>query len=175
MKIIKWVITLLVIIVAVILAIGLSLPTGYEVSRSIVVEAPPQEVHKYLSDLSMWRKWSPWIENDPSLKITLGEQTKGIGASQSWIGKDGQGGLTLTSSDPAHGINYDLSFNDGQYECESSFRYEQLGDTTKVIWSMNGEIKTPVIGGFLAYKMDSWVGRDFEKGLQNIKELVEGN
>ena len=47
------------------------------------------------------------------------------------------------------------------------------GEGTEVIWEMSGNMDTPVIGGYFAAKMDSWVGREFEKGLSNLKEIVE--
>lgn len=173
MKIIKQVLSVILVLLVVVIAFGFFLPTEYEVSRSIVINAPNQEIHSYLNNLKKWGKWSPWVEKDPSLKVTLGEITSGVGATQSWIGDSGEGSLIFTYSDPDSGIDYDLDFNKGKYKSTSSFQYEPLGDSTKVVWSMSGDTNTPIIGGFFAYKMDSWVGSDFEKGLKNLKKVVE--
>ena len=170
---IKKILTVLAILVVVLVAIGFSLPTEYEVSRSIVIDSSPKQIHKYVDDLSNWPLWSPWIKKDPDLKITTGEVVSGVGATQNWIGKDGEGSLVFTYSDPDSGIEYDLDFNKGQYKSTSGFKYEPLGDSTKVMWVMKGDMKAPVIGGFFALKMDDWVGKDFEEGLQNLKTLVE--
>ena len=40
---------------------------------------------------------------------------------------------------------------------------------------MSGNCDTPIIGGFFARKMDSFVGPDFELGLKNLKTIVEAN
>ena len=173
MSIIKKILVVLGILLLIIVVLGLSLPSKYEVSRSIIIDSPSDKVHEYTNNLLKWPKWSPWIDDDPNLKITIGEKNSGVGASQSWIGKDGEGSLIFTYSDPDSGIDYDLDFNKGQYKCVSSFKYEPLGESTKVIWTMKGDMTVPVIGGFFAYKMDDWVGKDFEEGLNNLKTVVE--
>lgn len=173
MSIIKKILVGLAILLLIIVVLGLSLPSEYEVSRSIIIDSPPGKVHEYTNNLLKWPKWSPWVDDDPSLKISIGEKSSGVGASQSWIGKDGEGSLIFTYSDPDSGIDYDLDFNKGQYKSTASFEYQPLGESTKVIWTMKGNIKAPVVGGFFAYKMDDWVGKDFEEGLNNLKVVVE--
>lgn len=175
LKIIKSLIVLLIIIIVLFLVIGIFLPKEYTVSRSVVIDATPQQIHPYLNDLNNWPQWSPWTENDPTMKITLGDITSGVGASQSWVGKDGDGSLLFTQSSIQDGIDYDVEFNQGQFKCKSAFEYLPEGQQTDVIWEMKGKVDTPVLGGYFAAKMDSWVGPEFEKGLQNLKKVVESN
>ena len=163
----------LLILIAIFIVIGLFLPKDYTVSRSIVIDSDSETIHQYVGDLSNWELWSPWIESDPTLEIKLGEKTKGEGASQSWRGEDGSGSLTFVKSDPERGVQYDLDFNDGQYKCVASFDYESQGDSTKVTWNMQGSMDVPIIGGYLASKVDSLVGLEFEKGLEKLKNVVE--
>ena len=175
LKIIKALIVLLIIIIALFIAIGIFLPKEYTVSRSIVIDATPRQIHPYLNNLNNWPKWSPWVENDPTLKVTVGDKSSGVGASQSWVGKDGDGSLVITESSVKEGIDYDLEFNQGQFKCKGIFEYIPEGQNTDVIWEMRGKVDTPVLGGYFAAKMDSWVGPEFEKGLQNLKKVVEEN
>ena len=175
LKIIKSLIALLIIIIVLFIVIGIFLPKDYTVSRSVVIDASPQQIHPYLNNLNNWPKWSPWAENDPTLKVTVGDISSGIGASQSWIGKDGDGSLVITESSIREGIDYDLEFNKGQFRCKGIFEYIPEGQGTDVIWEMRGKVDTPVLGGYFAAKMDTWVGAEFEKGLQNLKEVVEEN
>ncbi|NIP29414.1 MAG: hypothetical protein GTO02_03440 [Candidatus Dadabacteria bacterium] len=153
--------------------IGYFLPTEYNVTRSVIIDSTPQEIHKFTGDLSNWDKWSPWIENDPTLKVKIGKNSKGVGASQSWVGEDGSGSLVFTSTNPNKGLEYDLEFNQGQFRSKAGFTYLEKGDQTEVVWSMNGNVDTPIIGGFFARKMDTFVGPDFEKGLKKLKSVVE--
>jgi hypothetical protein len=173
LKIIKSLIVLLIIIIVLFIVIGIILPEDYLLSRSVVIDASPQQIHPYLNNLNNWPEWSPWTENDPTLKVTVGDIYSGVGASQSWVSKDGDGSLVFTASNPQNGIDYDLEFNQGQFQCKSGFKYVPEGQNTQVIWEMTGTVDTPVIGGYFAAKMDSWVGKEFEKGLQNLKKVVE--
>jgi len=173
LKIIKSLIVLLIIIIVLFVVIGLFLPKNYTVSRSVIIDAPPQQIHRYLNNLNKWPKWSPWAENDPTLVVKVGDVSAGVGATQSWDGKDGDGSLVVTSSDPSKGINYDLEFNQGKFQCKGGFVYIPDGQSTEVVWEMIGKVDTPVIGGYFASRMDTWVGKEFEKGLRNLKNVVE--
>ena len=103
MKILKTLISTIVILIVIVVVVGLFLPTSYTVERSIVIDAGPSQIHKYVGDLNNWNSWEPWSEGDPSLIITHGEKTKGVGASQSWVGNNGDGALTFTKDSPAEG------------------------------------------------------------------------
>ena len=166
-------VTLLLLILIVII-IGLFLPPNYTVNRSIIIDAKPAAIHEYVGDLKKWREWEPWSEQDPTIITNYGDKTSGIGASQSWIGKDGDGQLILTSSSPAKGIEYDVLFDSGKYECKSAMVYEPMEDgQTKVTWSMQGYMDKPIIGGYIALIMESITGPMFERGLDNLKKQVE--
>ncbi len=175
MKILKTLLSAIIIIIVVVVVVGLFLPTSYTVERSIVIDASPNRIHEYIGDLKNWDSWSPWKEEDLTLVITHGEKTKGVGASQSWVGDSGDGALTFTKDSPTEGIEYDLVFDGGTYVCRSAMIYEHLEDgETKVTWTMWGDMGTPVVGGYFAMMMDSMVGGMFDKGLFNLKNTVEG-
>lgn len=174
MRFIKTAATVLIILVVAVAAIGLFLPAKYSVERSIVINAVPDKVHKYVGDLEKWEEWSPWKEEDPNVVVTFGEKTSGVGASQSWVGDSGTGALTITESSPDSGIEYDLLFDGGTYECKGSMRYYRLADgDTKVTWSMSGDMGKSLTSGYFALLMDTMVGSMFEKGLSNLKNTVE--
>lgn len=174
MRVVKNLLLAVLIILILIVVVGLFLPTSYTVERSVVVDAGPEKVHEYVGDLNKWEEWAPWKEEDPTIVITRGEKTKGVGASQSWVGESGDGALTITKDSPQEGIEYDLVFEGGLYECQSSMMYEELEDgDTKVTWKMNGDMNSPIIGGYFALMMDSMVGEMFDRGLNNLKRAVE--
>lgn len=174
MRFLKNFLLAILLIIIIIVVVGLFLPTSYTVERSITIDSSPEKVHEYVSDLKMWDVWTPWEEEDPTIVVTRSEKTKGVGASQSWVGDSGDGALTITKDSPGQGIEYDLVFEGGQYLCQSAMVYDELSDgETKVTWTMNGDMETPVIGGYFAILMDSMVGDMFDKGLKNLKTAVE--
>ena len=162
------------IILILIIFVGLFLPTTYSVERTIVIDAGPERVHEYVGDLNKWDEWTPWKEEDPTLVITKGEKTRGEGASQSWVGKSGDGALTITKDSPDEGIEYDMVFEGGQFVCQGSMTYIELDEgETEVTWTMQGDMETPVLGGYFAIMMDTMVGEMFDRGLSNLKTTVE--
>lgn len=160
--------------VIVFVAIGVLLPKEYVVSRSITIEAKAEDIHDFVGDLRRWETWGPWHEADPSLAVTYGAKTSGIGASQSWTGKDGNGSMEITASSPRRGVRYDLAFNDGAYRCRAAIRYHPKEDHTVVSWMMRGRMDTPVLGGYAALLIEPLVGGLFERGLAKLKQTVEG-
>jgi len=176
MKILKTIFSVIIVLIVIVVVVGLFLPTSYTVERSIVIDATPARIHKYVGDLNNWDAWEPWKEEDPTLVVTHGEKLKGVGASQSWVGKSGDGALAFTKDSPEEGIEYDVFFDDGKYTCQSTMTYDPLEDNeTKVTWTMSGDMDMPVIGGYFVLMMDSAVGKRFNKGLSNLKSTVENS
>jgi hypothetical protein len=165
---------LLAVLVGILIFVGLFLPTQYTVTRTQVIEAKPAAIHAHVNDLTKWDAWAPWKDEDPSLVITLGKKKSGLGASQSWTGKDGNGTLTFSKSSKKEGIDYDLTFNDGKYKCTAFIHYLDLGGNTQVNWTMAGNMDMPVVGGYFAMTMDSMAGPMFQRGLAKLKNVVEG-
>jgi len=153
----------------------LMMPKDYEVERSIVIDAPVESIHSYVGDLKKWDDWTPWKSEDSTVKVTFGDKTTGVGASQSWTGKDGDGNLAFTMCDPATGIAYDMTFimdGDDTMNSKCAISYSKSGDSTKLIWTMKGEMKG-MAGGLFAYLMPSMGGDLFDRGLKKLKKIVE--
>lgn len=162
---------LLIIILGV---IGYFLPTQYTINKSIVISSSSADIHQYVGDLQKWGLWMPRKGEDPDIVINNSEKTIGIGASQSWQNKHGGGSLTFTSWSPDNGIEYDLYFQAGKYKCKSAIRYNTTSETrTKVMWSMQGDMNMPIIGGYFALFMRYSIGSMFQQGLGQLKLIVE--
>jgi len=176
MRFLKTFLWAILVVLILIVVVGLFLPTSYRVQRSIIIDARPQKVHEYVGDLSKWEDWTLWKEEDPTVVVTRGEKTSGVGASQSWVGDSGEGALTITKDSKEEGIEYDLVFEGGKYVCQGTVTYDEIGgaDNTKVTWTMSGDMETPVIGGYFAMMMGSMVKEMFDRGLSNLKARVEG-
>ena len=158
--------------------IGFFLPTAYAVERKVTINATPEQVHALVGDLKAWPQWAPWEEDDPTIKTTYGEKTTGVGASQSWTGKDGDGELTLTASSPTTGIAYDMAFIQGDMRApaECAMSYQVADGTTTVTWSMKGDLASmmpPVLSGYMNLTMPSMIGGMFDRGLEKLKGIAE--
>ena len=176
MKFLKWSIIIILTVVVLGTVVGLILPKDYDFNRSVVIDAPPEAIHAILDDLRRWPEWEPWKDADPTIEVTFGEKTTGVGAHQSWTSKDGKGELTITKSDPQSGIEFDMAFimgEDKRIPSVGKLLFTKEGNQTRVTWSLKGNMDIPVVGGFLAATMDKAAGAEFEKGLAKLKRAVE--
>jgi len=174
MKFLKYLLFLLLIVIigfAIYVAVQ---PSDFEVSRTRTVEAPAAVLYNHVIDFKNWESWSPWVEKEPDLKISYPEQTKGVGGSYSWVGKDGLGNMKTVATLANSSIDQELQFED-YHPSKISWSFEPTEDNkTTVTWKMNGE-KTPfmfkafaaVSGGF-----DAMIGPDFERGLEKLDSIV---
>jgi uncharacterized protein YndB with AHSA1/START domain len=165
-------------LVVICVVVGFLVPKTYTVERKIRIDAPPAIVHGYVSDLKKWSDWSVWKEKDPTLVVTLGEKTKGVGAHQSWTGKDGDGDLTLTKVDAKTGVDFDMNFiMDGKpIPSKGSYSYATIQDQLEVTWTMKGDWKgavPPVVDGWMSLMSGMMMGPSFERGLELLKEVSE--
>jgi Polyketide cyclase / dehydrase and lipid transport len=166
----------IVALVVVLIGVGLVLPTDFTLERKIVIRADTAKIHALVGDLKRWDEWTPWKEVDPTTVVTFGAATTGVGASQTWTGKDGDGELTFVASDPATGLEYTMNFiqGDAKTPAKGALHYTATADGTEVTWSMESDMKDmPVIGGWFAQFADSLIGKEFEKGLAKLKSVAE--
>lgn len=177
-KVLKILVLLFLVIVVApvvgVVAYGFSLPSEYRFERSTVIDADPDEVHEYVGDLSKWEEWGPWKEQDPTIEITASDPSSGVGAKQSWTGESGKGSLVITSTDPDKGVEYDMEFNDHQFDSKGAVRYEETKDgKTKVTWVMYGDNGNNVIARIMTGFMDEDMNKMFDSGLAKLKKKVE--
>lgn len=162
-----------VILVLVLTLIGVMLPNNYTVVRSVLLGVSPNDIHTYVNNLKQWPSWTPWQDDNSNTVTTYGEITEGVGAVQSWTGEQGGGSLEITASSVDKGVEYKLMFDGVAVSTTGSLQYEPQNNGTIVTWTMNGSLPYPVVGSYLALMMDSMIGKDFDRGLARLKNLVE--
>ncbi len=173
MKWLKGIVIFVFAVLALLAIIGLFLPSAYHVERELTIAAPAAAVHAYVGDLARWDAWTPWLESDPTIVVTMGATSTGVGAHQSWTGESGGGELTFTLCDPALGVAYDMSFDEGKYASTGELAYEAVAGGTRVVWAMDGDSGRNIIGRYFGLAMDAMVGPMFEDGLTRLKTVVE--
>ncbi|MEZ4951418.1 MAG: SRPBCC family protein [Saprospiraceae bacterium] len=165
-------------LVALFVILGLVGPKTYEVSRSIDIDASKETVFPYLKSLKENQRWSPWAARDTAMENSY-EGTDGtVGSKHSWKGnKDvGSGEQTITKVVENEMVETDLHFIE-PFESRSdayiTIKDQEDGSGSQVTWGFKGEngFVARAMGVFM--DMDKMIGPDFEKGMQNLKELVE--
>lgn len=171
--------TILIVIVVAIVAVlvfAATRPGEFVVTRTAVINAPPEKLEAMVSDFHQWGAWSPWEKIDPGMKRTYGGPISGVGATYAWVGNDkvGSGGMEITKVTPAREVIFDLHFiKPFKADNVGRFQFEPQGAGTKVTWSMSG--KNPYVAKLmgLVFNMDEMIGKDFETGLANMKAAAE--
>jgi hypothetical protein len=165
----------LLILLALLILIGAFLPTHFTAAQTVAVRADRARVHEFVGDLRRWDEWGPWKDEDPSLVVTRGDLTTGIGAHQSWTGDSGNGELTFTQCSLEQGITYDMLFIDGEQKmpAKSWMSYAPAGAATLVTWGLEGDIDMPIVGGWIVLMMGPSLDDMLEKGLTKLKTVAE--
>jgi len=147
----------------------------FTILRSIEINAPAAAVHDLISDYRRWVDWSPWERIDPNLARTYSGPDAGVGARYSWVGnkKVGSGNMETTSDEPNR-IVLRLEFTAPWKAINTTtFDLAETSGTTTVTWTMAGQHEG--LRGLLMrlMPMDKIVGKDFEKGLAQLKARAE--
>lgn len=149
--------------------------SSYVVSRTTSIAAEPPRVHGLLVDFRKWRRWSPWEDVDPDLERSYRGPETGVGAHYTWSGnrRAGEGSMVITNETP---LEVDVKFDfvrPFSATNQVQFILTPTGGGTKVEWRMEGEQKglASVLGRFM--NMDKVLGKDFEKGLAQLKAEAE--
>ena len=173
MKTLKIIGIVLAVLIILFFGIALLLPSDVHVERSLVIPASSEVVYNQINDLQQWQKWSPWHQMDPNMKVTYEGESKGEGASYSWSSdKVGNGKLTIVEAHPHQYIATDLDFT-GQGKARAYYRFENSSEGTLVTWGFDADMGQNPIAKYMGLMMDSMIGSDFEKGLQNLKTHVQ--
>lgn len=151
-------------------------PDEFRVSRTATISAPPSAVFPHVNDLHKWEAWNPWGKIDPAMKLTYEGAPAGVGAIYSWVGNSqvGEGRMTITESRPGDLVQIKLEFfKPFKGTNTAEFTFKPQGDQTAVTWNMWGKKNFMVKIFHLFMSMDKMIGGQFEKGLADMKAVVE--
>jgi uncharacterized protein YndB with AHSA1/START domain len=173
-----------IIVIAVMLAIAIAIvlitaatkPGTFRIERSATINAPAEKIFAVLSDFHQWRGWSPWETKDPDMKRTYGGAERGKGAVYGWEGDKnvGTGRMEILQADAPSKLAIKLDFFT-PFEAHNTAEFTMLpqGNATNVHWVMHGP--APFISKLtqVFISFDKMIGKDFEAGLANLKQLTE--
>ncbi len=144
----------------------------FQISRSITIRATPKQVYERLVDFRQWVRWSPWLIADPECQLEFAED----GGSYRWDGKIvGSGEVRRGKAIASQSIQCDLIFHK-PFPARNQTGFELRPDSsapqcTEVTWTLTGSL--PFFMFWMKRNMETFVGDDFERGLVQLKDLVE--
>lgn len=165
-----------VLAILAVLVLAAMKPDAFRVERSATMQAPPERVFPWINDFHRWLSWSPWEGLDPNLKRNYTGAPSGKGTVYEWDGNKqvGEGRMEILDATPPCKILIKLDFlRPFEAHHQAEFLLDQAGDGTRVTWVMNGRQPFMLKAMTLFFSMDKMVGKDFEKGLANLRSAVE--
>ncbi len=175
MKILKYLLYVLIGLIAIGVILGLVGPKTYDVSRTAVISVPPAQLWPYVSSLQKNAQWTPWVRRDSSMVTTYTGDEGTVGSKAAWESKKmGKGEQTITALEPAKSVQTELKFY-MPWGVGVSNGYISLQDTTggtKMTWGIKG--KNDFVGRIFGAVMnfDKAMGKDFEEGFANLQALT---
>lgn len=175
-----WMKVLIGVGVALILFLGFvaTRPDEAHYERSGVILAGPEKIFPYLDNFKVSGQWSPYEQMDPNMKKTLLGPESGPGAVMEFAGNSdvGTGRLEILKVVPNSSVQIRLEMLE-PFKVTNTVTYTLTpeGNGTRFTWSMDGphtflsKLLCLLIDG------DKMVGEQFEKGISNLKTLIESH
>ena len=159
------------------LAYAATRPGEFRVERRARIAAPAEQVWPHIAELRAFNRWNPYERKDPLIKGAYSGPASGVGSRYDWDSLEvGSGSLEITAQQPGRAVQMKLDFvKPFEAHNQAEFALQPLPDgATEVRWTMQGPANflSKLMGVFI--DMDKMVGRDFEAGLQNLRQLAEG-
>jgi effector-binding domain-containing protein len=175
MKFLKYLLYTLGAIAALVVTLGIFARKDYHIERSIEIEAPRAVVYDQVRFFRNFAKWSPWGKIDPNMQVSYDGIDGVPGATYCWEGNSdvGKGTQTLKSANPDR-IDIEVKFTEPWASTSPAFFVlEDKGEKTRVSWGFDMHVGFPWNAMAMLTDINRGVGKDYERGLGNLKKLCE--
>ncbi|TKB95704.1 SRPBCC family protein [Pedobacter cryophilus] len=174
MKVLKILVTIIVVLAIIVVVGSFFLPQRSKVERSTMIAVSDTAAYNYVTDFSKFNDWSPWYEMEPTAKTDISGTVGQVGATYSWDGEEvGAGSFRIKKLEPYTAIYQELKFlKPFESTAENNFLFEKQGDSTKVTWVYDGENKG-IMDKWMGLALDGMIGKDYERGLLKMKTNLE--
>ena len=178
MKIIIVIVIILLSILILLLIIGMFVKKEYTISCEVIINKPKTVVFDYIRLLKNQNEYSVWATMDPAMKKEFRGTDGTSGFVSAWdsdnknVGKGEQEILKIAEGDRIdYKIHFIKPFESTSFASMSTLSVSE--NQTKVIWEFKGKMKYPMNLMLLFMNMEKMVGNDLQKGLQNLKIILE--
>lgn len=175
MRLLKYLVYSVLALAALLLAVGVFLPTTAHVERTIRTTASPATVFTIVDGFQRFNEWSPWAGLDPKTEYRYSGPAAGVGARMEWHSDKpevGSGSQEIIAVEPGRSVTMRLEFA-GQSEAKSTMTIEPDAGGSLVRWSFDTSFAGSFLMRYFGLLFDSMIGADYEKGLAGLKAIAE--
>jgi effector-binding domain-containing protein/uncharacterized protein YndB with AHSA1/START domain len=178
MKILKYILFIILGLLAVYLVLCAMGPKKMTVSKSMSINAAPESVFEEISNFVQWKAWSPWHRIDPKMVTKTSGAAGSKGHKQEWTSEHkqvGRGSQEFVEVRPNEYLKSEMKFTDfGDEASYSDFTLKAEGEGTNVTWAMeSSEMPFIMRGMAIVFGFQKSMENDFNQGLTDMKKVVE--
>ncbi len=178
MKTLKVILVIILVIIAIPLIAALFISKDYTVEREVIINKPKEEVFDYVKYLKNQNEYSTWAKIDPDMKKEFRGEDGKVGFVSAWDsekGEAGKGEQEIKKITGTERIDYEIRFIKPMESVSESYMEleENSAETTKVKWGFNGHMSYPFNFMQVFFDMEKLIGDDLQKGLEELKRIVE--
>lgn len=177
----KKIVFILLGFIALLLIIALFIPTQIIVKRNIVISRNQMETFNYIKYLKNQEKYGIWWKSDPKMKTNTNGTDGTIGYVHAWKSEDDNVGegqqriVNLVESPKNCRMDIELKFVKPFESVNPSYMAtEYISEKkSKVTWSITSNMPYPMNLFGVVMNMEEKLGNDLNKGLENLKVILE--
>ena len=165
-------------IIAIPFIIALFTTNKFKVEREVTINKPKQEVFDYVKHIKNQDNFAVWMSLDPGMKREYSGIDGTVGFVSGWESNHkqvGHGKQSITAIKEGERVDMQIHFlKPWDNVANAYFTTESVsGNQTKVKWGFYNDVKYPMKVMRLFMNMEKMIGKDFDKGLAKLKEVME--
>ena len=147
-----------------------------KIEKSVEIKRKSSDIFNYLKITRNQDNFSVWNMTDPNMKKEYGGTDGTVGFLYKWDSTNknvGAGEQEIVGISEGKSIDYIVKFyRPMENTAKSGFQIVSNGDkNTTVVWTFNSPSKFPM--SLLSPIFKKMLGKDLEKGLSNLKGILE--
>jgi len=172
MRILKIIGIVLLSILLIVVVVGYLQPSTIQVKADRVIKAPICVIYDHVNDLEKRILWSPWVNQDTTMKITWGDTREGLNASYSWTSQAmGEGTLTYTEAVENEKLVADLQFGP-EGSGTGTIYFNEAEDGVQVTWELVSDLGNNPFNRLFGIFIKIGVNQSFIMGLESLDKTA---
>ena len=167
----------LAVLIGFLLFLALIIKKEYSIERDITINKSKEEVFDYIKIMRNQEKYNVWVMKDPNVKLVYTGTDGTEGFTCAWEGNKeaGKGEQEFKKIEEGNSLNIELRFEKPFESTSQTYLItKSVGENqTNLKWQMVGKNKFPM--NLMNIVIDGLLGKDLEKSLANVKQILERN
>ncbi len=168
------------IVIALMLIVGILLPSSRHLSESVETNRKMTIVFDTINSLRRFKDWNPMVLRDPQAKFELSGPTSGVGAKLSWdsdVKQVGSGSWEIIESVPGRSVKYAIENERRGHDKVTEFTLTPTGRgavkrNVEITQTYDVQYGWNLIGRYAGLYVSRNVGDDMKYGLSRMTNML---